>query len=115
MGALGFCYIRDNPAGHFHGHERIAVDVGIGGQPKVFKSFAKAEFAPICSCQRIYRGAGEQAQASNCYRSSRDVHRISSDVMWALPVWPTFKTWDQPVQVDAYQPGTSGEKRRGSG
>jgi len=39
--ALGLGHVRDDPAGHFHGHERIAVDVGIGGQPKFFKSFAK--------------------------------------------------------------------------
>src|SRR6185437_13618378 len=76
MGAFGLGHIGNNPAGHFHGHERIAVNVGIGGQPKVFKSFAKIEFAPIRSC-RIHPSAGDQAQTSKCYGPSGKVYRTS--------------------------------------
>ena len=82
-GARAFrgCDVRYDPTGHLHGDERIAVDVGVGGEPEVLEAFADPGklAAPIRTCEPGNSGAGEQAESADRGGASCDRHsRVSS-------------------------------------
>src|SRR5262245_46574235 len=82
MAALGLGYIGDHSAGHLHGYERIAVDVGVGSQPEIFQPFAQIEFAPFRLGEAAERSSSKQAQAANGCCPTIDGHLETPITIW---------------------------------
>jgi len=65
-GSLRGRHVGDEPPCHLHGYERVAVDVGVGGEPEVLEPFADAQVVTeFGSAGRVVRHAREQADATD--------------------------------------------------
>ena len=40
-------HVGDHAPGHFHRHERVAVDIGVGREPEILQAFAEVKFAQL--------------------------------------------------------------------
>src|SRR5262249_50104495 len=61
-----------------HGHQRVAIDVGVGREPEVLEAFAEAEkVADVRKTRDAHRRAGEQAQAPEGGLTTCDMHGLS--------------------------------------
>src|SRR5512132_4156365 len=82
MCSLRLGHIGNDPARHLHRDERLAVDVGIRGQPEVLETLTEIEFAPSRLCQCGCRCACKKAYATNCYRAPAHLHVKAPDGIW---------------------------------
>jgi hypothetical protein len=49
---LGLGHVRDDPAGHLHRHQRVTIDVSVGGNPEFVETFDVLDYKSLRGAQR---------------------------------------------------------------